>query len=315
MVTLEEIEKVTEIAIADIPGELEISLQGISAEEFFMNPKQLDGAFQFIRRKAMEQNIFTIDTEKGRKGIASLAYEVRRSKTLIEKLRKHTVAELKAKPKLIDIAGKKARDFCDALIDEIRAPLTEWETQEALKMEAKRLQEKKEEDELQAYIDHEQWKHEREIEAREAALAKQEEERRQKEEEERRQKEQKERDKRVAKEAAEAAEQAAQAKINEAQRQAEKAKRDKIATQERAKLKVKQAKEDAERKLKEKQAQIKEEQDRIKAEQARREADKQHRLKINEKAASCFTPYGFKRSKKIISLIEAGKIEHVYISY
>ncbi len=316
MATLEDIERVTEITIADIPGELEISLQDIDIEELFMTPVQLDTVLHIIQKKATAY-MLTVSTEPGRKAIASLAYQVRRSKTWLDGLGKELVVELKSKPKKIDMARKKARDFFDNLADEVRAPLTEWEAQEALKMEAKRLQEKKKEDEIQAYIDHKQWKREREIEAREAALAKQEEERRQKEEEKRREKEQKERDERVAKKAAEAAEQAAQAKIDEAQRKVDKAERDKIAAQERAKLKIKQAKEDADRKLKEKQARIKEEQDRLKAEQARREADKKHRRDINEKAASCFVPYGFDRDGaiKIIELIEAGKIDGVTINY
>ena len=68
-----------------------------------------------------------LSTVKGRKQIASQAMKVAKSKVVIENARKDLVADWKAKAKVVDGAGKHARDFLDALKVRIRAPLTEWE--------------------------------------------------------------------------------------------------------------------------------------------------------------------------------------------
>ena len=71
-----------------------------------------------------------ISTEVGRKEIASNAYKVARSKTLLDDMGKKLGEEAKAKLDAINADRKKARDFCDALKDEVRKPLTEWEDKE-----------------------------------------------------------------------------------------------------------------------------------------------------------------------------------------
>lgn len=71
-------------------------------------------------------------TEHGRKDIASLAYKITRSKTLIDDLGKDVVSDWKKKAKKIDGHRKTARDFLDNLKDRVRQPLADWEAKEVI---------------------------------------------------------------------------------------------------------------------------------------------------------------------------------------
>lgn len=84
-----------------------------------------------IETKAIS-HVPDITSEQGRKDIASLAYKVTRSKTLIDDLGKEVVSDWKKKAKTIDGHRKIARDFLDNLKDKVRQPLTEWEAAEAI---------------------------------------------------------------------------------------------------------------------------------------------------------------------------------------
>ena len=72
-----------------------------------------------------------VTTGKGRKEIASMAFKVARSKTLLDDLGKERTKEWKAKAKKVDEVRKEIRDDLDALKAEIRQPLVEWEEAEA----------------------------------------------------------------------------------------------------------------------------------------------------------------------------------------
>jgi colicin import membrane protein len=71
-----------------------------------------------------------VSTEKGRKEVASMAYKVARSKTLLDDLGKSLVADWKAKVKKVDSSRKEIRDTLDALKDEVRQPLTKYEEEQ-----------------------------------------------------------------------------------------------------------------------------------------------------------------------------------------
>lgn len=79
------------------------------------------------RAKELEPDL---ETDSGRKEIASMAYKVARSKTLIDDLGKDTQAEWKKKVDGINSRRKQARDFLDELKTEVRQPLTDWEAEE-----------------------------------------------------------------------------------------------------------------------------------------------------------------------------------------
>lgn len=66
----------------------------------------------------------------GRAAIRSLAMKVKRSKTYLDGIGKELVDDLKELPKTIDASRKLARDQLDALHDEVRKPLTDWEEEQ-----------------------------------------------------------------------------------------------------------------------------------------------------------------------------------------
>lgn len=77
------------------------------------------------------RNVVTdISTEAGRKAIASLAYKVARSKTALDDMGKDLVAGLKAQTGKIDAERRIIRDRLDALRDEVRKPLDNFENAE-----------------------------------------------------------------------------------------------------------------------------------------------------------------------------------------
>jgi colicin import membrane protein len=80
----------------------------------------------------------------GRAEIRSLAMKVKRSKTYLDGVGKELVDDLKALPKLIDASRKIARDQLDALHDEVRKPLTDWEDEQARIKEEKEAAERAE---------------------------------------------------------------------------------------------------------------------------------------------------------------------------
>lgn len=106
-----------------------------NAMAVFTNNDQLDQLIEAIEKEARSL-VQDVTTKKGRDAIASMAHKVARSKTYIDNAGKDLVAELKALPKQIDESRRVVRERLDALKDEVRRPLTEWEAeQERIKAE------------------------------------------------------------------------------------------------------------------------------------------------------------------------------------
>ncbi|HBX0692120.1 TPA: hypothetical protein GM634_02865 [Klebsiella pneumoniae] len=106
-----------------------------NAMAVFTNNDQLDPLIEAIEKEARSL-VPDVTTKKGRDAIASMAHKVARSKTYIDNAGKDLVAELKALPKQIDESRRVVRERLDALKDEVRRPLTEWEAeQERIKAE------------------------------------------------------------------------------------------------------------------------------------------------------------------------------------
>ena len=273
-----------------------------------------------------------LETAKGRKEIASLAYKVAQSKTRLDNLGKDLVTDWKTKAKVVDESRKTAREFLDALRDRVRQPLTEWEAAEAARVEAARLAKELAEAHEAAHAEHGLWLRQKEIEAKEAEFERQEEERRKKAEADRLEEERQEREERMKHEAAEAArkqaEEEAQAKVREAERKeretkeaAAKAEREHLVAKERAKVEKEMAVKEAQRQAKEETERV--ERERLAAETQRKaEADKlaanrKHQASINSKALAAFVKNGVdeEQAKKIITLIARGLIDHIRIAY
>lgn len=69
-------------------------------------------------------------TEKGRKEIIALAFKITRSKTALDKMGMEHVAELKKAAGVVDADRRIIRERLDALKDEVRMPVTEYEAAE-----------------------------------------------------------------------------------------------------------------------------------------------------------------------------------------
>jgi len=101
----------------------------------FATPSGIDVLIQRIKSEASAE-VPDLTTKKGRDRIASLAYKVSKTKTLVDDFGKELVAEEKKRLALIDADRKKWRDECDKLRDDIRKPLTDWEQAEADRVQA-----------------------------------------------------------------------------------------------------------------------------------------------------------------------------------
>lgn len=257
-----------------------------NAMAVFTTKEQLDPIIEQIEKEARSL-VPDVSTRKGRDAIASMAHKVARSKTYIDNAGKDLVAELKALPKQIDESRRVVRERLDALKDEVRRPLTEWEAEqerikaeeamnalhvEALEMNAKFDQElaaRFEADHELALLENYKFDREREEQRRQAEQA-------QRERDEQLQREAAEKAQREAEERHRAEIEAAARREAEVKARAEAAERQRIEAEQRAQREAEEARLRAER---EKQAAIaaeqrkaQEEADRIKREAEAKEA-------------------------------------------
>ncbi|WOI93139.1 coiled-coil domain-containing protein [Citrobacter koseri] len=106
-----------------------VVIEKSNAMAVFTSKEQLDPLLEKIETEARSL-VPDLTTKKGRDAIASMAHKVARSKTYIDNAGKDLVAELKALPKQIDESRRIVRERLDALKDEVRRPLTEWEAEQ-----------------------------------------------------------------------------------------------------------------------------------------------------------------------------------------
>lgn len=316
-----------------------VVIEKSSAMAVFTNNEQLDPIIEKIEKEARSL-VPDVSTKKGRDAIASMAHKVARSKTYIDNAGKDLVAELKALPKQIDESRRIVRERLDALKDEVRRPLTEWEAeQERIKAEeAAKI--KADDDRKKFESDHEiallmNDKHDREVAEKKAEAERQ---RVAHEEELKRQ---------AAEQAKREAEQKAAADLAAAKKREE----DAIAAKAQAELLAKQAKERAEQEAKdaaakaeaEKQAAIaaeqrkaQEEADRIKREaeqkeaarlaeekriadeKAAREADVKHRKAVGTEIVNALntnTSISRDQAIEVLKAMMDGLVPHTNINY
>lgn len=303
-----------------------IPVESVNAAELFAGDG-LDGLLSKIREHAISVAA-DVTTDKGRKEIASIAYKVARSKTTIDDAGKSLVADWKAKSAAVDAARKKARDYLDALKDEVRQPLTDWEAEQERIAEEAREAERKRIAEAEAARLADIERREAEIRAKEEAIRKAEEEARAKAEAERIEKERIAREERIRVEASERAEreklaalEAAKLAEERAAREAEQAKeRERLAaeTAERDKQEaVRQAEEKAKREAEQKERARLADEAAAKAEEQRRAADREHRQTVNAAALKALVDEGVgaATAKKVLTLIASGAVPRVSINY
>ncbi|MRE64158.1 hypothetical protein GIJ21_17530 [Klebsiella quasipneumoniae] len=310
-----------------------------NAMAVFTNNDQLDPLIEAIEKEARSL-VPDVTTKKGRDAIASMAHKVARSKTYIDNAGKDLVAELKALPKQIDESRRVVRERLDALKDEVRRPLTEWEAEQerikaeeamnALHVEALSMNEDfdrqlaariesdhemallmndafdREQADKAAEAERQRIAHEEEIKRLAAAAAAREVE----------QRAQREREEAALREAALKA-------------QAEQAERDRIAAEQKAEADKQAAIEAERRKAQEEADRIRREADqreqarlaeekRKADEQARREADVKHRKAVGTeivKALLANTSLTRDQAIEVLTAVKDGRIPHTGISY
>ncbi|WAD26641.1 hypothetical protein OS670_19935 [Pseudomonadaceae bacterium T75] len=87
-------------------------------------------AYVALAREQAANEVPDLTTRKGRERIASLAAQVSRSKTAVEKPGRDYLRRIKEMPKAIEAELREFVQEMDKLRDEVRAPLTEWEQAE-----------------------------------------------------------------------------------------------------------------------------------------------------------------------------------------
>ncbi|MGK8732214.1 hypothetical protein [Enterobacter hormaechei] len=309
-----------------------------NAMAIFTTKEQLDPIIEVIEKEARSL-VPDVSTRKGRDAIASMAHKVARSKTYIDNAGKDLVAELKALPKQIDESRRIVRERLEALKDEVRRPLTEWEAEqerikaeeamnalhaEALEMNIKFDQElaaKFEADHEMALLMNKDFDRDREEQRRLAEQA------------------QRERDERLKQEAAEQARRDAEAKHKaeieaaarreaEEKARAELAERQRIEAEQRAAREKQEAEARAERekaaaveaeRLKARQAEEKRlaEEKRVADEAAARAANIAHQKRINNEAKDDFVKGGIPEefARKAVELLAKRQVRNSSINY
>jgi|SRR5882672_180962 len=101
---------------------------------------QPGGPEAIIARLEAEVRAFKgdISTEKGRGEIKSLAHKVSRTKSLLDEMGKELTEGWKKAAKVVDVDRKKIRDRLDALRDEARKPVDDWEEYEEKRIQGHR---------------------------------------------------------------------------------------------------------------------------------------------------------------------------------
>ncbi|MGX5810529.1 hypothetical protein ACWKSK_10120 [Klebsiella pneumoniae] len=297
------------------------------------------GAYLEQIRQAVNE-VPDLTTKKGRDRVASLAAQVSRSKTAIEKPGREYLKRLKEAVRPAEAEIKRFVDACDELRDATRKPLTEWEAEQerikaeeamnALHAEALAMNEEfdrqlaariesdhemallmndafdREQADKAAEAERQRIAHEEEIKRLAAAAAAREVEQR------------------AQREREEAAHREAVLKA-----QAEQAERDRIAAEQKAEADKQAAIEAERRKAQEEADRIRREaeqreqarlaEDKRKAdEQARREADVKHRKAVGTeivKALLANTSLTRDQAIEVLTAVKDGRIPHTGISY
>lgn len=266
-----------------------VVIEKTNALAVFTSQEQLDPLIEAIEKEARSL-VPDLSTKKGRDAIASMAHKVARSKTYIDNAGKDLVAELKALPKQIDESRRLVRERLDALKDDVRRPLTEWEAEqerikaeeamnakheEALAMNAEfdlQRAAKIEADHEMALLMNEKIDREREEARQKAEQAK-------REHEERIKREAEEKARREAEEAAKREIEAAAAREREATLAKERAERERIESEQRAEREKQEALAKAEReRIAAEEKAKREKEEAIQRERAAAEAREQARL-------------------------------------
>lgn len=124
----------SELAIIDKPATDLITVEALKAEVVFA-PGGVEKIIAEITAKVRAIKT-DISTKAGRAELSSLAYKIARSKTALDEMGKDLVADWKKRTGVVDAERRSVRDRLDALRDEVRKPLTDWENADKARVEA-----------------------------------------------------------------------------------------------------------------------------------------------------------------------------------
>ncbi|EML9905124.1 cell envelope biogenesis protein TolA [Morganella morganii] len=308
-----------------------VVIEPATALDLFTAPDKVQVLLSGIREKALaEQALLDTDLSKAknRDAIKSLAYKVTQSKTYIDKAGKAVVDELKELPKKVDASRKQCRDELDALIEEIRKPVTAWEDAEKARVAAEELArqiERDHEEALQmnelhdlrkAEEERKRIEHENEIKrqaAEQARIEAEQKAQRDREAAELKAKQEREVAELKARQEVEAAAKR-EREAREAQERAEREKQEAIAKAEREKLAAVEAER---RKAEEAERARLAEVERQKQEELKRQANKEHQRQFNREALQALIAAGFDDSTatKFLELVIKGEVPHLSMNY
>lgn len=333
-----------ELALVTLPAEK------VDLEVALLNDKFIDELIDNVRKTAGSV-VGDLKTTKGRGVYITMADQVRKSKTAFEVRAKELVAELKARPALIDANRKKFRDEMDKIAVVIRKPVTDWEAeqerlaaeaayaamwQEAHEMDASITAErlvKKESDHEMALLMNDAFDRDAKVKAdeierlrkaHEEFIVQQAAEKAKREVEEKAKRdieaaEQRERDAKLAQERAEQTAKDAAAKAErDAKELAERVEREKQEAIAAEKLKAQQEAERVQREAKQKEDARLAEEKRVADEAAARAANEAHRKTVGTAVVNGLIEHaGLTREQAIATLcaIKDSKIPHTNIHY
>ncbi|CNI13315.1 hypothetical protein [Yersinia mollaretii] len=315
-----------ELALVTLPAEK------VDLEVALLNDKFIDELIDNVRKTAGSV-VGDLKTTKGRGVYITMADQVRKSKTAFEVRAKELVAELKARPALIDANRKKFRDEMDKIAVEIRKPVTEYEAEQERLKQVEEAKKKAEQLAAEIEVAHEMAllmndafdrdakakadEVERLRKAHEEFIAQQAAEKAKREVEEKAKRdieaaEQRERD---AKLAQERAEQKAEQDKKDAATKAEREKQEAIAAE---KLKAQQEAERVQREAKQKEDARLAEEKRVADEAAKRAANEKHRKAVGTEIVAALlgrTSITREQAIEVLIALKDEEIPHTRISY
>lgn len=111
--------------------------QAASLAVLFKTENGINPLLDELEAKARaEANGLTVATKKGRDALVSLAFKVSKSKAELDRQGKALTEQQRTEVNAVNASRKVASDRLDALRDEIRAPVTEWEAAEEARVQS-----------------------------------------------------------------------------------------------------------------------------------------------------------------------------------
>lgn len=117
-----------------ISNDLVISLPKTITAELFTNESEFDKLLNKIEA-AVKNHVADVTTKKGREAIGSLARKVSSTKVVLDNAGKDLTEGWRTQTKSVNDARNRIKDKLDALRDQVRQPLTDWENAEKARLE------------------------------------------------------------------------------------------------------------------------------------------------------------------------------------